>query len=109
LANYRCRTRSITDQVLRLGRSRCVESRTEQIPDAVESGMTYITGGDRSQLLLLPEAVDDYVGSDNPVRFIDTFIDGLDLASAARRLISRRIEPVTRRTWPVIQTRNLCG
>jgi len=36
--------------------------------DAVESGMTYITGHDRSQLLLLPEAVDDYVGSDNPVR-----------------------------------------
>src|SRR5215813_4209689 len=30
--------------------------------------MTYITGHDRSQLLLLPEAVDDYVGSDNPWR-----------------------------------------
>jgi hypothetical protein len=27
----------------------------------------YIAGHDRSQLLLLPEAVDDYVGSDNPV------------------------------------------
>src|SRR5512133_2017512 len=44
--------------------------------------MTYITGYDRSQLLLLPEAVDDYVGSDNPVRFIDAFVDGLDLAAA---------------------------
>src|SRR6478672_6073052 len=44
--------------------------------------MTYITGHDRSQLLLLPEAVDDYVGADNPVRFIDTFVDGLDLAAA---------------------------
>src|SRR6201993_5151384 len=44
--------------------------------------MTYITGHDRSQLLLLPEAVDDYVGSDNPVRFIDAFVDGLDLAAA---------------------------
>src|SRR5215475_2631166 len=43
--------------------------------------MTYITGHDRSQLLLLPEAVDDYVGSDNPVRFIDAFVDGLDLAA----------------------------
>ena len=40
-------------------------------PDTVGSGMTYITGHDRSQLLLLPEAVDDYVGSDNAVRFID--------------------------------------
>jgi hypothetical protein len=30
--------------------------------------MTYITDHDRSPLLLLPEAVDDYVGLDNPVR-----------------------------------------
>src|SRR5271163_2790305 len=44
--------------------------------------MTYITGHDRSQLLLLPESVDDYVGADNPVRFIDAFVDGLDLAAA---------------------------
>src|SRR6201998_4163704 len=44
--------------------------------------MTYITGHDRSQLLLLPDAVDDYVGSDNPVRFIDAFVDGLELAAA---------------------------
>jgi len=36
--------------------------------DAVEVGMMYITGHDRSQLLLLPEAVDDYVGPDNPVQ-----------------------------------------
>src|SRR2546423_4553381 len=41
---------------------------------AVESGMTYIAGFDRSQLVLLPEAVDDYVGADNPVRFIDAFV-----------------------------------
>ena len=30
--------------------------------------MTHIAGFDRSQLLLLPEAIDDYVGADNPVR-----------------------------------------
>ena len=41
-----------------------------------------IAGFERDQLLLLPEAVDDYVGSDNPVRFIDAFVDGLDLAAA---------------------------
>src|SRR6201995_1095782 len=51
-------------------------------PDTGELGMTYVTGHDRSQLLLLPEAVDDYVGTDNPVRFIDAFVDGLDLAAA---------------------------
>ena len=30
-------------------------------------------------------------------------------STAARRFISRRIGRVTRRTWPVIQTRNLCA
>ena len=44
--------------------------------------MTHILGFERSQLLLLPEAVDDYVDADNPVRFIDAFVDGLDLAVA---------------------------
>jgi transposase len=44
--------------------------------------MTHITGHDRCQMLLLPEAVDDYVGADNPVRFIDAFVDGLDLVAA---------------------------
>lgn len=44
--------------------------------------MAHISGSDRSQVLLLPEAVDDYVGPDNPVRFIDAFVDGLDLTGA---------------------------
>jgi len=44
--------------------------------------MAHLSGSDRSQLLLLPEAVDDYVGADNPVRFIEAFVDGLDLAAA---------------------------
>jgi transposase len=51
--------------------------------------MTYILGHDRSQILLLPEAVDDYVGPDNPVRFIDAFVDGLDLSTAS----FSRVEP----------------
>ena len=53
--------------------------------------MTYITGHDRSQMLLLPEAVDDYVGSDNPVRFIDAFVDGLDLAAAGFGRIAPKV------------------
>jgi hypothetical protein len=35
-----------------------------------------------SQLLLLPEALDDYVEAENPVWFIDAFVDVLDLAAA---------------------------
>lgn len=44
--------------------------------------MAHVSGDDRSQLLLLPESVDDDVGSDNVVRCIDAFVDGLDLQSA---------------------------
>jgi transposase len=44
--------------------------------------MTHITGHDRCQILLLPESLDDYVGAENPVRFIEAFVDSLDLAAA---------------------------
>ncbi|MEL6324804.1 MAG: IS1182 family transposase [Pseudomonadota bacterium] len=43
--------------------------------------MRTITGTDRFQTMLLPAAVEDYVGPDSPVRFIDAFVDQLDLAA----------------------------
>jgi hypothetical protein len=52
--------------------------------------MAHISGHDRSQTLLFPEAVDDYIGTDNPVRFIDAFVDGLDLAAAGLSGSSQR-------------------
>ena|SRR5271166_188288 len=51
--------------------------------------MGHIAGFERDQLLLLPEAVDDYVDGENPVRFIDAFVDGLDLSAAG----FERVEP----------------
>jgi transposase len=39
----------------------------------------FITGEDRHQLALFPERLDDSIAEDNPVRFIDLFIDELDL------------------------------
>ncbi|MEH6739477.1 MAG: hypothetical protein V7695_13145 [Sulfitobacter sp.] len=42
--------------------------------------MSHISEISRSQLLLLPEAVDDYVGPENPVRFIEAFADGPDIS-----------------------------
>jgi hypothetical protein len=48
--------------------------------------MAHLSGTDRAQLLLLPEAVDDYVGPNNPVRFIEAFVDGLpDLCDPSGR------------------------
>jgi len=41
--------------------------------------MSHIEGGDREQMTLFPEALDDYVSQENPVRFIDAFVESLDL------------------------------
>jgi len=42
--------------------------------------MAYITGESRKQITMFPEVVDDYITQDNPVRFIEAFVDGLDMA-----------------------------
>jgi transposase len=41
--------------------------------------MGYIRGESRDQMYLLPETIDDYIGEDNPVRFLDAFVERLDL------------------------------
>ena len=40
---------------------------------------TYKIGGSREQISLLPACLEDYVGPDNPVRAIDSYVDSLDL------------------------------
>lgn len=42
--------------------------------------MGYIVGEERAQASLLPARVEDYVAADAPVRVIDAFVDGVDLA-----------------------------
>jgi transposase len=42
--------------------------------------MGHIHGADRTEVLLFPQAIDDYITEDNPVRFIDAFVSSLDLA-----------------------------
>ena len=39
----------------------------------------FIQGEDRTQGILLPELLDDYVAETNPVRVIDVFVDELNL------------------------------
>jgi transposase len=41
--------------------------------------MAYKQGINRNQMILLPQVVDDYVTDNNQVRFIEVFIDSLDL------------------------------
>jgi len=41
----------------------------------------HIKGQSRTQATLFPEALDDFVTDENPVRVIDAFVDSVDLAS----------------------------
>jgi len=44
--------------------------------------MKYIQGTPREQAILFPETINKYVDDDNPVRFIDAFVEQLDLQAA---------------------------
>jgi transposase len=41
--------------------------------------MNHQRGLDRSQTLMFPERLEDYIGAENPVRFLDAFVGSLDL------------------------------
>jgi transposase len=43
--------------------------------------MNHITGTPREQLIMFPDAIEDYISADNPVHFLDAFVDTLDMAS----------------------------
>lgn len=49
----------------------------------------FIEGTDRTQITLLPESLEDYVGENNPVRVVEAFVDELDL----RTLGFKSIDP----------------
>ena len=54
----------------------------------------FVDGVDRSQGLLLPDRLEDYVDEDNPVRVVDAFVEALDLSvlgfDAANRVAGGR-------------------
>lgn len=45
--------------------------------------MNYIQGLDRKQTLLFPQTLDEYVTQENPVRFIDAYVEQLDMLALA--------------------------
>ena len=56
----------------------------------------FVEGQDRRQATLLPDCLDDFVTEDNPVRFVEAFIDELDLAALGFAGI---VPEVTGRPW----------
>jgi transposase len=53
---------------------------------------TFKTGASREQASLLPARIEDYVGPDNPVRAIESFVCALDLAKLGFRHADRGAE-----------------
>src|SRR5262245_15320341 len=45
------------------------------------TSMGHIQGVNRHDVIVFPERLDDYIAEDNPVRFIDAFVDELDLVA----------------------------
>jgi transposase len=43
--------------------------------------MGYVEGTNREQVVLFPAVIDDYVSAENPVRFVEAFVKGLDLVA----------------------------
>src|SRR5579859_6077573 len=50
------------------------------IASRVDEMKRFVQGDSRTQSILLPECLDDYVTDTNPVRVIDVFVDELDLS-----------------------------
>lgn len=47
--------------------------------------MGFARGIHRDQLVMFPESLDEYIGDDNPVRFIDAFVESMDVQAVGFR------------------------
>ncbi|MFZ1290233.1 MAG: IS1182 family transposase [Melioribacteraceae bacterium] len=54
-------------------------SKAKDVYQSTERKNPYISGTDRSQTTMFPSVVDDYVDDGNPVRFIEAFVESLNL------------------------------
>ena len=41
--------------------------------------MGYVEGDSRDQVVMFPEVMDDYIGKENPVQFVEAFVNGLEV------------------------------
>jgi len=62
--------------------------------DHLQCGMSFIEGCDRRQPVLIPGVLDDYVGKENPDRFMKGFVGSLDLEATS---FLRAVPPETGR------------
>lgn len=53
--------------------------------------MSFITGFDRKQTTLFPHAIDELIAPNNPIRFIDTFVDQLNIVEFGFKDVSKNV------------------
>lgn len=53
--------------------------------------MSYITGIDRTQTALFPTTIDDSIEHDNPVRFVDTFVNNINVVEFGYKDVRQNI------------------
>jgi transposase len=53
--------------------------------------MSFITGFDRKQTALFPQAIDELIAPNNPIRFIDTFVDQLKIVEFGFKDVSKNV------------------
>jgi len=53
--------------------------------------MNYITGFDRSQATIFPQTIDELIEKNNPVRFIDAFVDSLQITEMGFKDVRQNI------------------
>jgi len=53
--------------------------------------MSYITGFNRKQTVLFPRAIDEIIETENPVRFIDLFVDKLNIVEFGFKDVSKNV------------------
>lgn len=58
----------------------------------------FVQGGDRTQSILFPAQLDDYIAEDNSVRVIDAFVETL-AAATAQLLVPIACEPAPQWHW----------
>ena len=55
--------------------------------------MDFIQGSSRNQILLLPESIDEFITENNPVRFIEAFVDSLEIKKLGFKSLPRTGRP----------------
>jgi transposase len=53
--------------------------------------MNHIQGLPREQMVLFPEAIEDYITADNPVRFLEAFVENLNLIELGFRSVMTQL------------------